>query len=172
MTHHKGQQCGYDNILSAKKCKCCGAHFITESENGLYSMRSQADILKAKQDEKTQVHEVGNIGFEIVESRNTGIEMIKMIFMTEDYEVIHNHLMCLNHKGIAGDIAKRFLMRLFKNPKDYYKLGAVGVNVTNIHPLLDEHYNTFFKKVVEVTIRPQKDNAKYMEVKSLRFENS
>jgi len=60
--------CGFPNILSAKYCKECGAEFvIEEGKEGLYSMRTKAEILAAKQ---IETHAVGSVGYEIAYSRS------------------------------------------------------------------------------------------------------
>ena len=163
--------CETANILSAKHCKECGAKFISEDDKGNFSMRSKAQILQDKQDKKTTTHEVGSVSFEIATSRKNEVKMIKMIFWSEDYDNLYNHYLCLNHSGQAQAISKRFLLRMFKNHKDYYQVGAVGLSVENMFNLLSgEHYDNFFKSVESIQVRPQSGNARFNELKSIKFK--
>lgn len=170
--HKKGLPCNTLNILSAKKCKLCDSVFIIDNETGGYSMRSTAQILSDKEAAKIVTHEVGSIDFEITTSRDTNIKMIKMNFYNINGDFIIHSLFCLNHTGKAQQIAKSTLRKMFKDQKNYYQLGSVGVNVGNIYPLLSkkENYGNFFKKIIAVTIAPQRNNPKYNEVRKLTFE--
>lgn len=170
--HKAGTNCNTQNILSAKKCKLCGAHFMNDSTEGGYSMRSQAQILSGKEDAKIVEYEVGDVVFEVAVSQKTGINMIKMKLFDIDNSLIHDHYLCLNHQGKAQTIAKSFLRKMFKNQSDFYQLGAVGVNVNNIFPLVSNkaNYENFFKKIVSVKIAPQRDNPRHNEIRNLIFE--
>ena len=89
--------------------------------------------------------------------------------MDEGFETIHKHYFCLDHSGFAQQHSKRFLLSMFKNKKDYYKLGTVGLSVDNVLKIFEEHYDTFFKKIVAVEIRPQKGGG-YNEIKNVYFD--
>jgi len=170
-THRRGSECGMMNNLSAKKCVLCGAHFISESEDGKYSMLSKAQILKQKIDELTVTHRVHEVFFDMKTSRKTGVNMVTMQFIDEDINEIHTHYLCLDHEGVAGSIAKRFFIDMFKNPEDYYKLSSVGITCENAYKLLSNKvkYEAFFKPITGVVVRPQKDNSKYKEIKNLVY---
>jgi superfamily II DNA or RNA helicase len=75
---NEGIYCGEQNNLSAKKCKKCGAEFISENEDGKYSMRTKAEALKAKQEE-TFTYDVHNVYFEERKSKDD-TPMIIMMF--------------------------------------------------------------------------------------------
>lgn len=170
--HKQGSHCNTLNILSAKKCKLCGAHFVSDDETGGYSMRSYSQILKDKEDSKRTEHPVSSVEFEIAISGKTGIKMIKMnLYNDASVEIVSKYL-CLDHKGTAQTISKSFLRKMFKNQSDYYKLGAVGVNVDNMYQLLSDKdmYANFFKKISGVVIAPQKDSPRHSEIKNLIFE--
>lgn len=170
--HKQGSECNTLNILSAKKCKLCGAHFISDDETGGYSMRSDSQILRDKEDSKRYEHEVADVEFEIAISGKSGIKMIKMTLYNSDFKEIVSKYLCLNHKGTAQIISKSFLRKMFKNQSDYYKLGAVGVNVDNMYELVSdkETYGNFFKKISSVIVAPQKDSPRHSEIKNIIFE--
>jgi hypothetical protein len=97
--------------------------------------------------------------------------MIKMIFYAgqeDGYAPLHTHYICLDHKGTAGDLAKRFLMKLFKDVSNLYKLGAVGVSCDNIFPLLQEHAH-YFKSVSSITLGPV-EGSRFKELKGVEFK--
>lgn len=157
--------CGYPNLLSDKFCKECGAQFISdENKEGLYSMRTKAEILAAKQ---IDTYEVNSVVYEKAYSKSNGKSMIKMLFYGEDLELIHTHYICVEHNGFSGEQAKRFLMSLFNDVKDFFLLGKMHTtNADNMLLLLNEH-PAFFKGVKEVTLK--KGDGKYKEIKSMRF---
>lgn len=165
--------CNTPNILSAKKCKNpeCEALFISENEEGLYSMKTKAQILKEKEDKKIIEHEISGIQWELANSKKDDTPMIKALMFSTSYdgipELVHEHYICLNHSGFAGDAAKRFIMSLFKNPKDFYKLGSVGQSVENILPLL-QNYPGFFKEIKSVFIK-SKDGSRFKELVKVEF---
>jgi len=167
ITHNEGEPCNTFNILSAKKCKTCGAHFISENEDGKYSMRSKAQILE---DSIINYH-VDHVDFDIHTGRDSGIDMIKIDFIDAGFDKIHSHYLCLDHNGIAGTLARKFLMSMFKDTSNYYKLSTKGISVKSVFPILnsEKHYDMFFKKISGVSLKPQKDS-KYMTVSKVIFE--
>jgi len=172
-THHAGYECRMENILSAKKCKLCDAVFITENEQGDYSMKSQAQILSEKEERDVIRYDVHDVQFEVAESKSSGTKMIKMIFLDEKFNAIHKNFLCLNHSGFAQQHSKRFLLSLFKHKSDYYRLGTAGLTVENVIKVFDNGmYSNFFKKIVSVDLQPQKNNKKYFEVKQVYFKNN
>jgi len=169
ITHKYGDLCNTVNILSAKTCKMCKAKFMSVDESGNYKMQTKEQALQAKIDEQTIEYEVGSVSFEEYIGKKD-IPMIRMSMWDEDFNKIHDHFLCLDHHGFARDNSLRFLMRMFKNHRDYYKLGTVGISVRNILPLLNNHYDAVFKKIIAVKIRPQKKNTRFNEIKSITFE--
>ncbi len=163
--------CEEVNILSSPRCKYCGAKFINVDDSGKYKMLTKVDESNLKQDKKTTTHEVESLSFEIALSKKNDTKMIKMGFWDENYDNIHYHYLCLDHSGFTKQNSSRLIMRMFKNRKDYYQLGSVGINVQNMNSLLNEHYDNFFRKVKSIQIRPQKDNARFSELKSIKFED-
>lgn len=144
------EDCGKLNILSAKKCKECGAEFISESEDGLYKMQTKAQALAIKQSLSTN-YEVSSIYYELAYSKKDSAEMIKMIFFADNgLQIIHTHYLCLDHKGFAGDNAKRFFMSLFRDPKDFYKLGNL-ITCQNALMLLNDAPH-FFKECLSIDL--------------------
>ena len=147
-------ECNHTNILSAKYCANpeCRAQFIS-SEDGKYSMRSQAEILRIKEEKKIIEHEVSGVEYVKCFSKKDGTPMIKMLFYDIDSALICEKYLMLNHKGFAKDDSDRFLMSMFKNPKDFYKMGTVGVTVDNIYKIIYD-YPDFFKKFKTIWIKP------------------
>ena len=171
LTHHKGQSCNTLNILSAKKCSTCGAEFVIDNITGNYSMRSRAEILQAKIEAKIEEHEVDSVVYEYATDNYDDSKMIKMIFFDEEVNVIHKHKISLEHSWASKKLAaKKFMMKLFKDPQDFYKLGTVGISVKNMLPLLQNHQH-FFKQVGKITIAPGK-NGKYKELKKMVFKQN
>lgn len=168
-THYAGTMCNTPNILSAKKCKLCDAAFINDSETGDYSMKSQASILAEKEARSVTKYDTPNVSFEIAHSRKTANKMIKMLLMDDEFNTIHKHYLCLDHSGGAQQKAKRFLLDMFKNKKDYCRLGTVGLSVENVFKLFDTNYDAFFKTIIAADIRPQ-SGCGYNEIKNVYFD--
>jgi len=157
------KDCGTINILSAKKCKECGAEFISESEDGLYTMRTKAQALAIKQSLSTN-YEINSISYELAYSKKDSIEMIKMKFYGANGGEIHTHYLCLDHKGFAGDNAKRFFMSLFKNAKDFYKLGNL-ITCQNALILLTDAPH-FFKEFLSIDLV---EDGKFFKIVRMEF---
>lgn len=165
----KGQNCNYANILSAKTCKKCSAQFISINEEGDYKMRTRAEILQAKLDIKTEHHDVSKVTY-YKHSKLGSPDMIRMTFWSNNQLEIHSHYLLLDHSGFARDNSLRFLMKLFKDTHDYYKLlnGQIEINVDNMLVLL-ENSPEFFKTIMGIEIMPQRKNPKYFEIRNLIF---
>jgi len=166
--YKRGQECNYANILAAKFCRKCGGEFISENEEGKYSMRSKAQILAAKIEASTIRHEVEGVVYVRAYSRKDSIPMIKMLIYGEGAELIHIHYICLDHPGGMAAKARNFVMELFKRYEDYYELGQAGVTVDNMCHLLN-NAEQYFKKVVAVTVRPGA-NSKFKELVEVEVE--
>jgi DNA repair protein RadD len=155
-------ECGYPNLLSAKKCKECDAEFIADlNEEGKYTMRTKAQALHEKQDKEQSkiTYAVDNVCF----SKHTkeDREMIRVEFFTKDYNGI-DELICadyimLDSSGSAGGLAIAKIKRLMKSPRqDWRKIQQFegGANTKNVLFLLNEYYDTFFRKITGVvTVR-------------------
>ena len=167
--YRRGQDCNHANKLTAKFCQKCGGEFITENDEGKYSMRSKAQILAAKIEAATVTYQVEGVVYAKAYSRKDATPMIKMLIYTEYAELVHTHYICLEHPGRTGAKGREFALNLFKDPKDYYELGQAGVTANNIVHLLNnaEHY---FNKIKKVTIRPQAGNSKYKELVEVELE--
>lgn len=151
---NEGVYCGEQNNLSAKKCKKCKAEFISESEDGNYSMRTRAEALKAKQEE-TFDYDVHEVYFEHYQKDETPI--IKMLFYDENVSLLHTEYICLEHQGSARGLAIAKIQSLMKNKKDWYQIGKFegGVCVKSVLFLLQNHYDQFFRPIKKITL--QKD---------------
>lgn len=151
---NEGVYCGEQNNLSAKKCKKCKAEFISESEDGNYSMRTRAEALKAKQEE-TFDYDVHEVYFEHYQKDETPI--LKMLFYDEHVSLLHTEYICLNHSGSARGLAIAKIQSLLKNKKDYYQISQFedGVCVKSVLFLLQNRYQQFFKPIKKITL--QKD---------------
>jgi len=66
-------------------------------------------------------------------------------------------------------LAKRFLVKLFKNTTDFYRLGEVGVNCSNMIMLLKNNTH-FFKNVSSITLGPV-DGSRFKELKGVEFND-
>lgn len=159
------EDCNTVNLLTAKRCKECGAEFISENDDGLYSMRTKAQALAQKEALKIK-YPVLRVAYDMAFSKKDSTPMIKMVLLGEYDVVQHTHYVCLDHKGFAGDSAKRFLLSFFKNSKDYYRLGSVGINVENVLKLFNEAPH-FFKTIVSVTLSP---DGKYQKMVGIEYE--
>lgn len=170
--YKKGQDCNYANLLSVKSCKKCGAMFIIDNETGNYSMKTKAEILQAKIESETFVYEVANVYFEIAYSRKDHVPMIKVRFYDEDANHIHDHYLCLSHRGFARDNSIKMLISMLKNPSDYSDIAQFegGVNVDNVLLLLDndDYREQYFKKINSITLAPQ-IGGKFKELKSINY---
>jgi hypothetical protein len=167
--YKRGQECNYANILSAKFCRKCGGEFISENEEGKYSMRSKAQILAAKIEAETRRIEVEGVVYVRAYSRKDSIPMIKMLIYGQDADLIHTHYICLDHPGGMAAKARNFVMELFNDYNDYYELGQAGVNVDNMYHLLN-NAEQYFKKIVAVTVRPGA-NSKFKELVQVEFDS-
>jgi DNA repair protein RadD len=155
-----GIYCGEQNNLSAKRCKKCGAEFISESEDGKYSMRTKAEALRAKQEE-TFTYDVHSVSF--VEAFNKeGIPMIKVSFYGENFEHIHNDYFCLNHSGSVKGLAIAKVQSLLKNKKDFYQISRFegGACVKSVLFLLNNHYQQFFNEIKSIKLKNGSGNFK------------
>jgi DNA repair protein RadD len=151
--------CNFANILSAKRCKECDAEFISVDETGKYTMRTKAEALAMKQEQTKISYAVDNVCFS--KYTKDGRDMIKVEFFTKDYndldELVCNDYICLEHGGSAGGLGLAKIKNLMKNPRaDWRKIQQFenGASVKNVLFLLNEYYDTFFKKITGVvTIR-------------------
>lgn len=166
--------CGALNLAAAKKCKECGAEFISEDERGNYSMRSKAAALALT----VQRFDIVQVDFSQQISKNTGDAMIKMEFydeislMVEDgyQKPVHSAFMCLDHGGQAANIARSMLKGMMIEPKQYYTLKNEELSVESILYLLQNHYADFFKTITKIAIWDNKDNPKYKDFKILEYD--
>jgi len=161
--YKRGYDCYYDNILSAKVCKKCGGKFIT-GEDGKYSMRSQAEILAEKEANKVKELEVNNVVYSLVQAKD-GEWKIERYF-AYDMEFVFKDYLRLNASGFPKEHSERFLLGLFKNKSDYYKLGPNGRTSENICKLLN-NYPQFFNKPNKIYT---KNNGRYTNVVGIDYE--
>jgi DNA repair protein RadD len=159
-------ECGETNLLSSKICKKCQAEFISENDDGLYSMRTKAQILEDKRLQKikdeTHVYDINGVIFTKAFSRTDGTPMIKIIMADDDYRTVHEEYLMLNHSGFPRVKAVGRLMQMLKDVNDYYEIAKEGVTVDNVLTLLNEAPE-YFKKIKQITIRPGK-NPRYKEM--------
>lgn len=141
LMYRKGQECGYANILTAKRCKVCSAEFIpSENEDGLYSMRTKAQVLKAKQDASIETFDVHSVYFE--EGNILGTPTVKVLFYDEYVSLIHTHHIKIQHSGQWKNEAVTDIMSMLKNKSDYYQFGKFqnGICVKSLLFLLSDEY--------------------------------
>jgi len=159
LTYHAGQECAYPNLLSAKRCKVCGAEFISEGEEGLYTMRTKAEALAKKAAEMAFTYEVSKVLFDEAISKKSVIKMIKMAFYDEAGNHLANDYLCIEHTGQAKNLATAKIMDMLKNKRDYYQMSKFegGVNVKSVLFLLgEEYFERFFKQIKTVTVAKEK----------------
>lgn len=174
VTHRRKFQeyCGYQNTLSAKKCDLCGAFFIPdESTEGKYSMRTHAEILKMKREEKQIKHEVKYVFFQAKISRS-GHLMVDMNVVNNDNIIVHNHFLCLDHPGFAKQQAHRFIKQWMRDPSHFDELVQEGLTTESFIDLVndDDILSRYFKNIKSILLEPRKDNAKYNDVIAWTFE--
>ena len=163
-------ECETVNNAGAKKCKECGAEFISDpNAEGKYSMRTKAQILR----DSWQTVDVDSMMFGVAISKS-GFNILKIGYYDEDSELIATQLLCLNHDGVAKVIAQQKLLQFLKEHKYFYMMAAENMlNSESIAELMSVQYNDYFKKVVSVTVGAQGGEGKYrnqLEVKKINFE--
>ena len=170
LIYRKGDVCNYPNLLSARKCRVCSAEFISDSETGLYTMRTRGEILRAKIDADTYTYKVARVTFEKAYSKKDQTEMIKLNFIDESGLIMHNHYMCLSHTGYARHKSVGHLVKMMINPEDFPLIASApgGVNVENVLLLFNNAYSKYFKEFDTITLAP---NGKYKELKGWQFVN-
>jgi len=152
VTYLAGNSCNYLNNLSARKCKKCEALFISDNEEGKYSMRTKAQVLALEQEKKRFTYDVESVLFE--RHQKGDVAMIKMLFY-DKYELLHTEYICIEHTGSARGLAIAKLKSLMKNPRqDWYQIGKFegSHNVKNMLFLLENYYDQYFKCVKAITI--------------------
>lgn len=160
--------CNTVNILSAKFCKDCGAQFISESEEGRYSMRSKAEILAAKSIES--YHEISEVIPMLCYSRSgkyAGTSMVKLKFH-EGFRLVHEEYLMLDHPGGIANKSKVFLRDMFKNEKDFYRLGEDGHSVENALIILENHQE--YLKTVKSIVTVKEEGDKYKRLVRVVYE--
>lgn len=140
-------ECGEVNLLSAKRCKKCGAEFISTSDDGNYSMRTKTQALQEKMKAREMVFDVNNVYFERHEKND--VAMIKILFADNDYNLLHTEYICIEHPGKAHNLAVHKVMSLLKNKRDFYQISKFegGVNVKNLLFLFENYYDQYFRKI-------------------------
>lgn len=171
LTYRRGDVCNYPNILSARKCRVCGAEFVSDSETGLYTMRTKSQVLQAKIDAETYTYRVDRVTFEKAYSNKDQTPMIKISFLDENLLVIHNHYMCLSHTGYARHKSVAHFVQMMKKPEDFPLIAMAegGVNVDNALLLFENLYDKYFKRFETITLAP---NGKYKELKGWTFSKN
>ena len=157
--------CQAPNILAAKKCKVCGAEFISEDETGNYTMKSKAEILADKAAAAIVDYEVDHLEYHVVYSKTDGTKMIKIDFVDENFKLLVSKYLCVEHKGRARDEAIRFLVKMFINLDSFTELSVAGINVDNVILLLESH-SYLFKKINKITIDK---SGRFTELKEMFF---
>lgn len=124
-----------------------------------------------KKESETVQYDIDLIEWVKCYSKKGGEAMIKGCMYATDWTgsptLAHEYYLCLEHQGFAGDQAKRNLMALFVDPKDFYILGRAHINVDNVLILLNEH-PAFFKQIKNIWLRPGKGG--YKELVKMGFK--
>jgi len=151
VNYKKNDYCGHLNHLGAKYCRKCKAQFISESEDGLYSMRTKVQALALKQEQEKITYDVNSVYFEQYHKGDT--PMIKMLFYDEFVSLLHVEYLCIEHQGSAKGLAIAKIQSLMKNKKDWYQIGKFegGHNVKNLLFLFENYYNQYFHTIKTIT---------------------
>jgi superfamily II DNA or RNA helicase len=155
LTYRSGDECGYPNLLSAKKCKVCGAEFISEGEEGNYSMRTASQALKLKQDALTKTYEVAHVTFDEYLDLKRSIMHIKINFYDEFMGHIANDILWFKESGGPADRTTSAIMSMLKDKKKYGVIAKFegGVCVKSMMFLFGDEYRTqFFRDIKTVTV--------------------
>jgi len=115
--------------------------------------------------QNSQKYDVEGIEYELVLSRNTGLNMVKQVFYDVDLRTVATNYLCFDNPGFARENAKKMLCLLFKNIDDFYLLDNDAITSENAYLLLAEHPH-LFKSVKSVTVV---ENGKYKNVKAMEF---
>jgi DNA repair protein RadD len=170
LTYRAGDECGYPNLLSAKKCKVCGAEFISEGEEGNYSMRTASQALKLKQDALTKTYKVAHVTFDEYLDLKRSIMHIKINFYDEFMGHIANDILWFKESGDPADRTTAAIMSMLIDKKKYGDIAKFkdGVCVKSVMFLLgDEYYDKFFKTIRYVTVI---DEGRFKKVKHWAYK--
>ena len=157
-------ECGHSNILSAAYCKQCDAKFVV-SEDGHYTMRTQADILREKEENKKTEHDVDNVVYSLVQRRD--YEYAVERFFGLGLEFVFKDQLRLNGSGFVKEHGERALLDMMIDKADFYRLGKAGRSSENVAKLLNT-YPQFFKKPVKIVT---KNNGQYVNIVGIEYEN-
>jgi len=152
VNYKKNDYCGHLNHLGTKYCRKCKAQFISESEDGLYSMRTKVQALALKQEQEKITYDVNSVYFEQYQKGDT--PMIKMLFYDEFVSLLHTEYLCIEHQGSAKGLAIAKIQSLMKNKKDWYQIGKFegGHNVKNMLFLFENYYDQYFHTIKTITV--------------------
>lgn len=146
----KCQSCGAMTPRKFIFCQLCGEKF--HKGNNDYSMRSDANVLF----NDATTWNISAIDAQMAWSVKKKKPMIKLFFFGENGGVIHEHYLCLEHGGIAAQMAQQFLLKIMKNP-DYWFITLPtygGATVENVMEMFDE-YNYHFNDIKTITLVKQ-----------------
>jgi len=148
LTYAKGTECAHPNLLSAKKCRVCGAEFISENDEGKYFMRTRAQVLaeKKEKEEAKQFYNVSSVAYSMYKKGEK--EMVKcdyygLNYMDQEEYIVSEYLFALPN-------APARIKRRLKNAKEDLKkifMFQGGMCPKNILFLFENYYELFFREV-------------------------
>lgn len=159
-------ECGHWNHLNAKACVKCGAFFsYGESEDGLYSMLSEAQVLQLERINSREEFEIIDVIFEKTLSKR-GDEMLVAKYY---YDGGHQKkYICFDTKG-ADAMAKAWLRDVLVDYVHYIELQQCGAISTENVYLLTQEAPEYFQKPKSIVIHNQKDSNKYKEIYKINY---
>jgi len=146
--------CNTPNRLSAKICHKCYAVFISESEDGKYSIKSQAQLIAERAAMNERYFEITEVKFDRSRS-NYGKECLAIYFFQNNL-LCHTERLWADDKGNILLAHKDFLMSMFKNEHDFFELAQDGHTITNMLILLNQNHNLYFKIFKNIIISNRK----------------
>jgi DNA repair protein RadD len=156
-----GVECGHWNHLNAKICVKCGAYFnYGESEEGLYSMLSEAQVLQLERINSRQEYDVTSVLFDRVMSSAGNDSVVAKYYY--DGGMIKKWLCFDNAK--AQNMAKAWLREALVDFRHYIELQQSGEITTENVYLLTQQAPEYFQVPTKIIVQNQKDSNKYKEI--------
>lgn len=153
-------ECGHWNHMNAKTCAKCGAFFnYGESEDGLYSMLSQAQILKLDIINSRVERKVTNATYSLATTKAGDRAVVATYWFDGGSK---DRYLCFDTERAAG-MAKAWLRDALDDYRHYIELGQGGaINSADVYALLSDAPE-YFLKPKSIVIQNQKDS-KYTEI--------
>lgn len=157
-----GVECGHWNHLNAKVCVKCGAYFnYGESEEGLYSMLSEAQVLQLERINSREEYDVTDVLFDKTLSKKGDSMLVAKYYYDGGFQ---KKYLCFDTGGAAANMAKAWLREVLVDFRHYIELQQQGEITTENVYLLTQGAPEYFQMPTKIIIQNQKDNNKYKEI--------